>query len=202
VTQRGDIARAAQQIREEAGHLDVLVNNAGVGGSSEPLHEVEAGDLDRTLGTNFRGPLLLSKAALPLLLETAAPRVVNLSSGMGSLRDMAGGSPAYRVSKAGLNGLTAYLHGEYHEAGLLANAASPGWVQTDMGGAEASRTVEEGADTPLWLARFAPGAPGRGLWRDRERIGWDYRRERSAVQTPTSPSSSAGTIASPRNASR
>jgi len=124
VTQRGDITRAVQQIREEAGRLDVLVNNAGVGGSSEPLHEIEAGDLDRTLGTNLRGPLLLSKAALPLLLETAAPRVVNLSSGMGSLRGMDGGSPAYRVSKAGLNGLTAYLHGKYREAGLLANAAS------------------------------------------------------------------------------
>jgi NAD(P)-dependent dehydrogenase (short-subunit alcohol dehydrogenase family) len=173
VTQRGDIASALKQIREEAGRLDVLVNNAGVSGPDAPLHEAEVSDLDRTLGTNLRGPLLLCKAALPLLLEREAPRVVNLSSGMGTLRDMGGGSPAYRVSKAGLNGLTAYLHGEYREAGLIANAASPGWVQTDMGGSEAPRSVEEGAETPVWLARFAAGAPGGGLWRDRERVGWD-----------------------------
>jgi NAD(P)-dependent dehydrogenase (short-subunit alcohol dehydrogenase family) len=92
---------------------------------------------------------------------------------MGALTEgMSGGSPAYRISKAGLNGLTVYLHGEYGDRGLIANAASPGWVSTDMGGAEAPRSPAEGADTPIWLVRFAPGGPGGRFWRDRAVIDW------------------------------
>jgi NAD(P)-dependent dehydrogenase (short-subunit alcohol dehydrogenase family) len=83
-----------------------------------------------------------------------------------------GGSPAYRVSKTGLNGLTAYLHGEYGDDGLLANSVCPGWVRTEMGGGGASRSVAEGAETPVWLCRFRPGAPAGRFWRDRAVVGW------------------------------
>jgi NAD(P)-dependent dehydrogenase (short-subunit alcohol dehydrogenase family) len=85
---------------------------------------------------------------------------------------MSGGSPAYRIPKAGLNGLTVYLQGGYGDQGLIANAASPGWVSTDMSGPEAPRDPVEGADTPIRLARFAPGGPGGRFWRDREGIDW------------------------------
>jgi len=171
VTDPGAAERAIDRIRDERGRLDALVNNAGVMDGREPLDETSIDDVERTLATNLRGPTVLTKVALPLLLEGERPRVVNLSSGMGALSGMDGGSPAYRVSKTGINGLTAYLHAEYGARGLLANAVCPGWVRTDMGGPSASRSVERGAETPVWLARFRDG-PGGRFWRDREQIDW------------------------------
>ncbi|MDG5776228.1 SDR family NAD(P)-dependent oxidoreductase [Haloarculaceae archaeon H-GB2-1] len=173
VTDDASIDAAVGRIETEAGRLDVLANNAGVAGPDAPLHEADVEAIDATLGTNLRGPVVLTRRALPLLLAREGGRVVNVSSGMGALGEgMGGGSPAYRISKTGLNGLTAYLHGEYAAEGLLANAVCPGWVRTDMGGASAPRSPEEGADTVAWLARFRPGGPSGRFWRDRERIPW------------------------------
>ena len=157
----------------EEGRLDVLVNNAGVLGPVDPLDEVSTESVDRTLETNLRGAVLVAKEALPSLLEREGGRVVNVSSGMGTLtEEMSGGSPAYRVSKTGLNGLTVYLQGEYGNRGLIANSASPGWVRTDMGRENATKTPKEGADTPVWLARFEPGSPSGRFWHEREVIDW------------------------------
>lgn len=98
---------------------------------------------------------------------------MNVSSGMGALGEgMSGTYPSYRVSKAGLNGLTAYLHGEYGADDLLANAACPGWVRTDLGSPDAPKSPAEGADTPAWLATFRPGSTGGRFWRNREPIAW------------------------------
>jgi NAD(P)-dependent dehydrogenase (short-subunit alcohol dehydrogenase family) len=117
--------------------------------------------------------MLLCKHAVPLLIQNEGGRVVNVSSGMGAIGEaQSGGSPAYRVSKTGLNGLTAYLHGEYAEQGLLANSVCPGWVRTDMGGEEADRSVEDGAETPTWLARFKPGSPAGQFWRRKSVVDW------------------------------
>ena len=173
VTQEGELSQAADEIFQSAGRLDVVVNNAGVGefGSDVVSESVET--IDRTLATNLRGPMLVCKHTVPLLLQTDGGRVVNVSSGMGALGEgQSGRSPAYRVSKTGLNGLTAYLHGEYADEGLLANAVCPGWVRTDMGGADADRSVEQGAETPTWLCRFRPGSPAGRFWRDRAPIEW------------------------------
>ena len=165
--------RAIDHIAAQAGRLDVLVNNAGVGGARAPLHENEIGEIDTTLAVNLRGPLVLAKLALPLLLERSGGRVVNVSSGMGALGEgMSGTYPSYRVSKAGLNGLTTYLHGEYEEDGLITNAACPGWVRTELGSQDAPRSPEEGADTPVWLSTFRPGSTSGRFWRDREPIEW------------------------------
>ena len=173
VTQEGDVEAAITQIGETAGRLDVLVNNAGVGKFDDPLHEEQTPTIDRTFSVNLRGPTLLSKYALPPLLERPGGRIVNVSSGMGAIsEDQSGGAPAYRVSKAGLNGLTTYLHGEYNEQGLMANAVCPGWVRTDLGGEEAERSVEKRAETPTWLCRFTPDSPSGAFWRDKERIDW------------------------------
>ncbi|MEF8887634.1 MAG: SDR family NAD(P)-dependent oxidoreductase [Haloarculaceae archaeon] len=173
VTDDAEMRAAVDRIEEEAGRLDVLVNNAGVRGPTEPLHEAPVEGVDEALAVNLRGPVVLTKYALPLLLEREGGRVVNLSSGLGTLgAGMDGGSPPYRLSKAGLNGLTAYLHGEYAEEGLLANAARPGWVRTELATPGAPRSPAEGADTPAWLARFEPGAPAGRCWRDRTPVGW------------------------------
>jgi NAD(P)-dependent dehydrogenase (short-subunit alcohol dehydrogenase family) len=174
VTDDEEVRAAVDRIEREAGSLDVLVNNAGVFPRSGPLHEMDVADFDRTTAVNLRGPVVLTKHALPLLLDGTGGRVVNLSSGLGQFTEgqMGGGYPAYRLSKVGVGGLTAYLDGEYGDRGLIANAASPGWVRTDMGGDEAPRSPSKGAETPVWLARFAPGSPAGHLWKDRERISW------------------------------
>jgi len=173
VTQEGEISGAADEIFQTAGRLDIVVNNAGIGEFGADVVSESVETIDRTLATNLRGPMLVCKHTVPLLLQSDGGRVVNVSSGMGAIDEaQSGGSPAYRVSKTGLNGLTAYLHGEYADEGLIANSACPGWVRTDMGGEEADRSVERGAETPAWLCRFRPGSPGGRFWRDREPIEW------------------------------
>lgn len=173
VTEDETIQAAAQRIEDEAGRLDVLVNNAGVIGPRGPIGQASMDGIDRTLATNLRGPMALARACLDLLLETGAPRVVNVSSGAGSFAEgMMTSHGPYAVSKAGLNALTVILDDQYADQGLIANSACPGWVATDMGGQEAPRSPVKGAQTPAWLARFAEGAPGGRFWRDREPIEW------------------------------
>jgi NAD(P)-dependent dehydrogenase (short-subunit alcohol dehydrogenase family) len=174
VTVDGQITAAIERIAEEAGRLDAVVNNAGVFPRSGPLHETTTDDFDRTLAVNLRGPVLVTRAALPLLLDRPGGRVVNVSSGLGQFTEgqMGGEYPPYRISKVGLGGLTAYLHAEYADDGLIANAVSPGWVRTDMGGPNANRSPDEGAETPAWLARFRPGSPAGLFWQDHDVIPW------------------------------
>jgi NAD(P)-dependent dehydrogenase (short-subunit alcohol dehydrogenase family) len=173
VTQEGEISDAVDEIYSTAGRLDVVVNNAGIGEFGNDIVSEPVDTIDRTLSTNLRGPMLVCKHAVPLLLQNEGGRVVNVSSGMGALGEaQSGGSPAYRVSKTGLNGLTTYLHGEYGDRGLLANSVCPGYVDTDMSGDDATRSVAEGAATPVWLSRFRPGAPSGYFWRDEEVVDW------------------------------
>ena len=172
VTNDAQVAAAIDRIEDEAGRLDVLVNNAGVLDDEGSLDTTPMATVDDVLAVNLRGAIALTRAALPLLTQRKGSRVVTLSSRMAQLATgMGTGSPAYRISKAGLNGCTVYLDAEYGP-GLIANAVCPGWVRTDMGGTGAPRSVEQGADTPIWCARFAPGSPGGGFYRDRERIAW------------------------------
>lgn len=173
VTEESEITAAVDRIDTEAGQLDILVNNAGVMDSRDSLDEMSTDSIERTLTTNLHGPITLTKYALPLLLDRSGSRVVNVSSGLGQITDsQSGDMPAYRISKTGLNGLTKYLHGEYHDDGLLANSVCPGYVQTDMTSGTAPRTPQEGAETPAWLARFKPTAPGGRFWRDKRPIDW------------------------------
>jgi hypothetical protein len=173
VTDPEAIAAAVARLDDETGRLDVLVNNAGVYGPAGRLGEVEPEAAVGTLRTNLEGPVRLTRAVLPLLTDGAgpAPRVVNVSSGAGQFADGVSASRLpYAVSKAGLNALTQGLAAAYTD--LLVNAVCPGWVRTDMGGPSATRSVAEGAATPVWLARFEPGSPSGLFWRDRSVIDW------------------------------
>lgn len=167
------IANTVAKISDEAGRLDILVNNAGIAGPRDELDEISIESLDETLAVNLRGPILTTRAALSLLLQRPGGRVVNVSSGMGALGEgMRGGHPPYRIAKAGLNALTVYLHGAYASSGIIANAACPGWVRTDLGSPNAPKSPAEGAETPVWLSTFTPDAPGGRFWRDRRIIDW------------------------------
>jgi len=111
------------------------------------------------------------------MLRQGHGRIVNVSSGMGQLSEMAGGWPAYRMSKTALNAATRIFAAELSQLGppaqdILINSCCPGWVKTDMGGPSATRTVEQGADTIVWLASLPAGGPNGGFFRDRRPLAW------------------------------
>jgi NAD(P)-dependent dehydrogenase (short-subunit alcohol dehydrogenase family) len=170
VTDQATVDAARDRIAADAGRVDALVNNAGVYG--DPIGAADY-DLDRAhevLEVNTFGPWRLIEAFLPLMRESDAPRVVNVSSGAGQLSDMNGGRAAYRLSKAALNALTRTLASD--ERWLKANTMCPGWVRTDMGGSAAPRSVQDGADTAIWLATLPDDGPTGGFFRDRKPIPW------------------------------
>jgi NAD(P)-dependent dehydrogenase (short-subunit alcohol dehydrogenase family) len=160
-------------IRNDIGRLDILVNNAGVmpeDADDDPLEELEI--VRDTMQTNVYGPMLLSRLSIPIMKSRRYGRIVNLSSSMGSLSEMGAGYVAYRLSKAGINVLTRVIAAESEGMGILVNSLDPGWVQTSMGGARAPRTVQQGADTIVWLATLPDSGPTGLFFRDRKPIPW------------------------------
>jgi len=170
VTDQGSVDELTVKIANEQGRLDVLVNNAGISGGSynDRFEESEIEEIHEVLETNFYGAWRLTQAMLPLLRASDDPRVVNVSSGAGQLTEMNGGIHPYRVSKTALNALTRTLH---DDGEVKVNSMCPGWVRTDMGGENASLSVEEGADTAVWLAT-EPDAPSGGFYKKRKPIPW------------------------------
>jgi NAD(P)-dependent dehydrogenase (short-subunit alcohol dehydrogenase family) len=149
--------------------LDVLVNNAGVyppGRASQIDFDV----VEQTWQINALGAWRLAVAAIPHMGRGA--RIVNVSSGAGSLETMDATYPAYNVSKAAMNAITRVLAADLRGEGILVNSVCPGWVRTDMGGASASRSVEEGAASVLWAARLGPDGPTGGFFRDGNPVPW------------------------------
>jgi NAD(P)-dependent dehydrogenase (short-subunit alcohol dehydrogenase family) len=166
------IERLSEFLKETYGHIDVLINNAGIIAEGEaPALKVDLATVRETLETNALGPLHLAQNLVPLLKSSRSPRIVNMSSGMGALADNYGGHAAYRMSKTLLNAVTAILAAEL--AGTIAvNSVCPGWVKTDMGGRNATRDVAEGADTAVWLALDAPATLTGKFVRDHKVIPW------------------------------
>jgi NAD(P)-dependent dehydrogenase (short-subunit alcohol dehydrogenase family) len=131
------------RVEKEFGALDVLINNAGVyidGGKN--VLEVSEDVVEKTLSANLLGAWRLCRAFAPGMTAMRRGRIVNVSSGMGALSSMGADAPSYRVSKAALNALTLVLAAELQPAGVSVVSFCPGWVATDMGGANAPRTPE------------------------------------------------------------
>ncbi|MBA2512676.1 MAG: SDR family oxidoreductase [Rubrobacteraceae bacterium] len=173
VADAGSVERIAASIENDFGRLDVLVNNAGI--SNDDGQDGAGADLDRVkeaLEANLFGAWRLCEAAIPHMRREGYGRIVNVSTGLAALEDMGGGSPGYRISKTGLNALTRILASELRGSGILVNAVNPGWVQTDMGGANANRSVEEGADGIVWAATLPNNGPTGGFFRDRRHTAW------------------------------
>jgi NAD(P)-dependent dehydrogenase (short-subunit alcohol dehydrogenase family) len=173
VTSTDDIAAAVEQVRERFGHVDVLVNNAAI--HYDTWQHAAGADLKvvrEAAETNVYGPWQLIQAMLPLLRAGSHQRIVNVSSGAGSLTEMTSGStPAYSLTKAALNALTRMLAADLRADGILVNAVCPGWVATDMGG-PGGRPVSEGAAGIVWAATLPDGGPTGGFFRDRKAIAW------------------------------
>lgn len=173
VSDRKSVERAATDFGKLEQKLDVLVNNAGIyPDNNVPITETKEQIFLDTYRTNTLGPVLATQLFLPYLLKAAPARVVNVSSGAGAFSSMPTFSPAYSISKTALNGATAVWAAVLAEKKIAVNAVCPGWVRTEMGGAEAPRSVEEGADTIAWMASDAPLTITGKFLRDRQVIPW------------------------------
>ena len=175
------IQTATAHIAEKFERLDILVNNAGILVDPQTnILDLDLTTLKNTLITNAFGPLLMSQACVPLMKRNSYGRIVNMASTLGSLTEMADPksdyagvlSPAYRLSKTVLNGLTALLAKELHGTNILVNSACPGWVRTDMGGDQAPISPAQGAETPVWLATLPDDGPTGRFFREKQPIAW------------------------------
>jgi NAD(P)-dependent dehydrogenase (short-subunit alcohol dehydrogenase family) len=172
VADNASVKAAVRAFSKITDRLDVLVNNAGiVVDGDDAILEISDDILRKTIETNALGALRVTRAFAPLLRKSKAPRVINVSSSSGQLTGGADGwAPAYSISKTALNGVTAQLAAALSK--FAVNSVCPGWVRTDMGGRSATRSVEEGADTIVWLASEAPQTLTGKFLRDRKEIPW------------------------------
>ena len=153
----------------EVAELDVLVNNAGLFGEKS-FRDPDMEEIKSIMDTNLLGVIEVTKYFLMRLRRSNDARIINVSSGMGSWSDLNSSYGAYRLSKVSLNAFTVMLASEV-TGKVKVNAMCPGWVQTDMGGSNAPRSVADGADTAVWLATSDKIPHGKFI-RDRKIISW------------------------------
>ncbi len=172
VTDPESVQAAVEAVDRRHGRLDALVNNAAVhfDPGADPLTE----DLDVADGawrTNVLAPWRLTQAFVPLLRAGNDAVIVNVTSGLGSLARMGAHSPAYSVSKAGINALTRVFADALTRDGIAVHAVSPGWTATDMGGS-GGRPVRDGAAGVVWAATLPDDGPTGGFFRDQRPVPW------------------------------
>jgi len=172
ITDESSLGHAAELLRQRHGRIDVLANNSGVvldGDSS--LATLQPQTLRDTLETNLVGTFRVTQALLPLLERSAAPRIINVSSGAGQLDgEPQAWAPAYSISKTALNMLTQQLTAALPR--VMVNSMCPGWCRTEMGGPSAPLSADEGADTLVWLALDAPQSLRGSFVKQRAVIPW------------------------------
>jgi NAD(P)-dependent dehydrogenase (short-subunit alcohol dehydrogenase family) len=173
VTSARSIRRLADDLASRGVHVDVVVNNAAILiAESRGVVETSVDDVRRTFDTNVFGAIAVTQAFVPPMTARRYGRVVNVSSQAGQLSSMGTYAPAYSMSKAALNAFTRQLAAATRGTGVLVNSACPGWVRTEMGGPGAPKSVEEGADTIVWLATLPAKGPTGGFFSDRRPIDW------------------------------
>jgi NAD(P)-dependent dehydrogenase (short-subunit alcohol dehydrogenase family) len=146
------VMMAADDIKKIFNNVDLLINNAGIFIKEYQLPAIDTSEdsILKTFNTNTLGVLRVCKSIVPLMVNGS--RIINISSGMGQLDEMNSGSTAYRISKTALNALTKILSNELLSMGIKVNTICPGWVKTDMGGENATLTIEESTTQIVALA--------------------------------------------------
>jgi NAD(P)-dependent dehydrogenase (short-subunit alcohol dehydrogenase family) len=173
VSKPDTITAVVQHALDQHGRIDILVNNAGISDGDQQASSLDLALTSRVWQVNVLGAWQCAEAVVPTMRAAGYGRIVNLSSTLGSLHHMTRPTePAYRVSKAALNAVTRVLGAELAGTGILVNSASPGWVRTDLGGPNAPRSVDQGADTPVWLATLPDDGPTGGFFYEREPLEW------------------------------
>lgn len=187
ITNSADHKAAYDYFNSKYGHLDILINNAGVAAGKFPgtgpehsASDVPEDILHRVFETNFFAPIALTKTLLPLVKKSPAGRIVNLSSILGSLTLQADpNSPiynaksfAYDASKTALNAYTVHLAYELRGTKIKVNSAHPGWVKTDMGGEQAPMELKDGAKTSIFLATLPDDGPSGGYYHMGQPLPW------------------------------
>jgi NAD(P)-dependent dehydrogenase (short-subunit alcohol dehydrogenase family) len=184
VTGDQSVTAAAELIEGQAGRLDVLINNAGISGEMGPGWEQDPTTLDLDLvrtvvETNVIGVIRVTNAMLPLLRRSTAPRIVIVSSAVGSLTRQADPDievgpvmAAYAPSKSFLNAVTVQYARKFADTNILINAVSPGLVATDFNGFHGPRTPEQGAATVIRLATLPDDGPRGSFFEDDGVIPW------------------------------
>lgn len=179
VTSDQSVQQFMEWLRQTHGRVDILVNNAGVNPTMQPeessLLTVQMEVMFSTFSTNVLAVARITQAVLPMMQAQNYGRIVNVSTEMSSLTSMSSDyyplAPSYRLSKVGLNGLTAILAKELQGTNILVNAYSPGWMKTDMGGESAPFTADEGAETAVYLATLPEGGAQGHFFAEMRKFG-------------------------------
>ncbi len=167
------IRNAVAEVQRNFNQMDILINNAGIyPDEGVNILTIDRDLLDRTMHTNAFGPIRTAQAFLPLLEEAPTSRIINVSSSYGALNGLSASVPSYCLSKLALNGATIMLAEALQSKGIAVYAMCPGWVRTDMGGAGATRSPAQGADTAIWLATEASPKLSGKFFRDRQEISY------------------------------
>jgi NAD(P)-dependent dehydrogenase (short-subunit alcohol dehydrogenase family) len=173
VTDEDSIRSCARQVLKQFARVDILVNNAAVLiGEDSELLAIPIDHFRRTFEANVFGAIAVSQAFVPAMIERRSGSVVNVSSAAGQLSSMGTYAPAYSISKAALNAFTVQLAAATRSTGVIVNSVDPGWVRTRMGGRTAPRSVEQGADTIVWLALQLSRGPTGKFFSNRRAIDW------------------------------
>lgn len=179
VSDAESVTKFMEWVNSAYGRVDILINNAGVNPSQVPEETSILTALAETMLDTFKintlGALRMCQAVIPLMQQRGYGRIVNVSTEMASLQqipqDFYPPAPSYRVSKVGLNTITVLLAKELKETNILINSYSPGWTKTDMGGDDAPYTVEEGAETAVYLATLPDGGTQGGFFAEMRKVG-------------------------------
>lgn len=167
------IEKAFDELNLKIDRLDVLINNAGIyPDNGFNILTINRDLLAKTLNVNTFGAIKTTQIFLPLLEKGDKAKVINYSSGYGQLAGLSASVPSYCLSKLTLNGATIMLADALANKNITVNAVDPGWVSSDMGGENAPRTVEQGADTAVWLAIVDLVKDSGKLWRDRNIVSY------------------------------
>ena len=165
------VAAMADWVKERFGRADVLINNASTMYDRwATASNADLGTVAEAIDVNLFGPWRVIHALLPMLRSSARPRIVNVSSEGGSISAMTGGSPAYGVSKAGLNALTRLLAGELARDGILVNAVCPGWPASEAH--PQGRSLAQAAASVIWAVTIPNGGPTGTFTRDGQPFPW------------------------------
>ena len=180
ITNPSSIASVAAEIEATFGHLDILVNNAAIALDRVAPSQLDLGTLRETFETNVFGMFSVTTAMLPLLRKSPAGRIVNMSSGLGSLTQTSDlnwdfrrvNLLAYNASKTAVNALTVQFANELHDTPIKVNSADPGYVATDLNAHRGPRTVEQGATAPVRLATLGPEGPTGSFFNEDGVVPW------------------------------